>query len=446
MTLPHRDLQVVKAIALTLAVIIVTTVGGCAERAVPRASLAPMVVSGLPSKKALIPAGGELVEDLSIGLTDGAPEYTFGYVADVALGYGGDIFVADSQLGAVRQYDSNGRFIRNLGRQGNGPGEFVGGPAFLTTDREGRVLAADKATSGARAASRIHVYSRDGIFLKTWSFDHFIEAPITVDSAGTLYVRMAGAVPTHGQGPVNSVFIDTRAANSWDAGGIAYSYWTYLGLPPTSPGTVRIREDGARIDTIAAPVADDFLFYVSLPEIHELVRVYGAPRYTPFEWWAWSPLGDLLSGASTEYDIKVHGPSERADAPGIRLTGEVVQIALEPEEQDVIREGLERVESSARPVFGHHELPTAKPAYHSAFVTRQGDVWVGLHVPSVQESGRWYEPRAVFDVWKPTGEYVGRVEGPKGIRRIVVDGNGLVTWKSDELGIQRVVRYHVVWN
>ena len=36
----------------------------------------------------------------------------------------GSIYVADSQAGVVRQYDANGRFVRDFGRQGTGPGEF----------------------------------------------------------------------------------------------------------------------------------------------------------------------------------------------------------------------------------------------------------------------------------------------------------------------------------
>jgi hypothetical protein len=115
-----------------------------------------------------------------------------------------------------------------------------------------------------------------------------------------------------------------------------------------------------------------------------------------------------------------------------------------PDEQEVIRVGLEQLEGQW---FGPREVPTRKPGYHSIFVTRQGDIWVGLHVPSERKSGQWSEPRTVFDVWEPTGTYLGRVQGPKEIfRRVVVDGNTLVTWMSDELVVQRVVRYQLVWN
>jgi hypothetical protein len=115
-----------------------------------------------------------------------------------------------------------------------------------------------------------------------------------------------------------------------------------------------------------------------------------------------------------------------------------------PDEQEVIREAVEQMDGQW---FGPREVPATKPAYHSVFVTRQGGIWVGLHVPSEQKSGQWYEPRTVFDVWEPTGTYLGRVQGPKEIfRRVVVDGHTLVTWMSDELGVQRVVRYQLVWN
>src|SRR5690348_623389 len=64
---------------------------------------------------------GTLVEELSIGVVDGAEEYVFGDVADLALGPDGSLYVLDRKVPIVRQFDAKGKFVRNIGRAGSGP-------------------------------------------------------------------------------------------------------------------------------------------------------------------------------------------------------------------------------------------------------------------------------------------------------------------------------------
>lgn len=67
----------------------------------------------------------ELVEELRIGVIDGAEEYQFFRVTGVAVDANGRIFVADAGDHAVRIYESDGTFVRGFGRAGQGPGEFT---------------------------------------------------------------------------------------------------------------------------------------------------------------------------------------------------------------------------------------------------------------------------------------------------------------------------------
>lgn len=129
---------------------------------------------------------GRLVEELSIGSADGAAEYDLGYVADVALGPGGAILVADNTAGLVREYDANGRFVRSFGGKGGGRGQYIS-PQFLGVAPDGRVLVGDLPQSGARDAARIHVYSGEGAYLETWDFAHAIEGPLAFDESGVVY-------------------------------------------------------------------------------------------------------------------------------------------------------------------------------------------------------------------------------------------------------------------
>jgi hypothetical protein len=81
----------------------------------------------------LHPGVATLVEELSIGVADGAEEYIFGGIADVALGRDGSLYVFDRQVPIVRHYDASGKFLRNIGRAGSGPGEYRSASGIATT-------------------------------------------------------------------------------------------------------------------------------------------------------------------------------------------------------------------------------------------------------------------------------------------------------------------------
>ena len=79
----------------------------------------------------------QLEESLRIGGLDGTEEYTFGFVSTLAPASDGSVYVADAQIPVVRRYDAQGRFMANIGRSGEGPGEYrsLDGLAGLTNGR-----------------------------------------------------------------------------------------------------------------------------------------------------------------------------------------------------------------------------------------------------------------------------------------------------------------------
>jgi hypothetical protein len=65
----------------------------------------------------------ELTELFRVGSLNGADD-SFGRVMSAALSPSGRLFIADDQQRTVIAFDARGRFVKKLGRQGSGPGEF----------------------------------------------------------------------------------------------------------------------------------------------------------------------------------------------------------------------------------------------------------------------------------------------------------------------------------
>jgi len=81
---------------------------------------------------------------------------------DVAIGTGGDIFVADGHQGSrVAKFSRDGRFLKSWGTKGEGPGQF-NTPHAIAIDSRGRVFVAD------RGNKRLQIFDQDGRFLEEW--------------------------------------------------------------------------------------------------------------------------------------------------------------------------------------------------------------------------------------------------------------------------------------
>ena len=87
------------------------------------------------------------------------------------LGPAGNIFVADGYVNSrVVKYDKNGRFIKQVGSRGSGPGQF-NMPHAIAVDAQGNVYVGD------RSNQRIEVFDNDLNYKTT--YDH-VGAPWAV--------------------------------------------------------------------------------------------------------------------------------------------------------------------------------------------------------------------------------------------------------------------------
>ena len=202
-----------------------------------------------------------LVEEASIGVESGTDEYMLGYVPGV---YADDdeIFVIDNQIPIVRGYDYEGRHLRDIGGEGQGPGEFTN-PCQITGTPDGRIFVLGPAAN----AGRINVYGSDGASIDTWPVPQGFQcrAQTFATADGLLWLFSPLRQPEYTIA-ISAVGADGPVGEPMPLPEFEYERWTIV-----SRGQV--------VDT--------------------------AIPWTPQVAWAIAPEGALVAGASDDYAFQV---------------------------------------------------------------------------------------------------------------------------------------------
>jgi hypothetical protein len=97
-----------------------------------------------------------ITREVDIGTADGPPETQFGMITGITTDSEGRIYVLDQQAKKVRAFEADGRFIREMGGEGSGPGEMSQGAAGLLR------LAGDTLVVADVLQQRVNLYTPDG--------------------------------------------------------------------------------------------------------------------------------------------------------------------------------------------------------------------------------------------------------------------------------------------
>jgi len=357
-----------------------------------------------------------VVEEIRIGVLDGGDEYTLGHVAAMTVDGEGSIYVYDAQVPIIREYDAAGRFIRNVGREGAGPGEYrdVLGMAMLP----GLELAVWDVGN-----SRITVYDSTATYITSHRVPSALHSwsAFLVDTAGHYYVKAA----------------DLRRVSTGHEG-------TTASMPELF---IRLSRTGAVQDSVFVPSRNGNPgFVLSTPE---------GPRgtFTKETVYALSPFGYLVTGVTSRYAINLLMPTGRIR----RIERHIEPVTVLPAEREMWRQWARflAARGSGEP-RSYPDLPRQKPAFRALSVDEDGRVWVDRYVRALRDDSpqarapvderptyEWREP-PTFDVITPIGTFLGTVVMPRNALAYVRRGMHVWGVQSGESREPYVVRWRIV--
>jgi hypothetical protein len=388
---------------------------------------------------------GRLVPEISIGVIEGADEYMFGDVADIALARDGSIYVYDRQVPAIRKYDANGKFVRTIGRKGRGPGEYLNGGG-LAVGPDGKVYLWDTGNW------RVNVYSAAGESIGSLATPSGADASVSMTTSRALVVDTAGLL-----------YYRKPLFNRRQTGG-------------PSAVIIRMRADGTVIDTI--PVPDFSALERGVQASTQNATVSAPVPFSPVGAWTISPLGYVITGFPGRYavDLRIPQPPGGKQPPAWKPGQTVVSLrrnvqpaqvtnAERDEEKKKIEERMKRTDPGWD--WGSIEIPKTKPFYTGLQVGLDGRVWVPViaensrraggvsmsgggsargTIQSPRQSTSTEKPRpALYDVFEPAGIYVGQVQIPARVSTFVRRGYYIWGVEYDEDDVATVKRYRIEW-
>ena len=357
-----------------------------------------------------------LIEEASIGVEAGEDPYMLGNIEGVAVA-GERIYVLDRTVNTVRVYDLSGSHLMDVGRAGQGPGEFEN-PYLLAVSPAGDVA--------VRTFAGVELFDSDGTHLRSVNEPGGIILPFLFDNDGTVYVPASWAD---------------------DASGSRQS------------GHVTIRPDGSRGERIPGPSLVDWRPWALMAQGNGRSRQQSVP-FSPSTVSTLAPSGAVVQGASDAYRLEVRNPDgsvrvieRRVD--GLPVSG--VELAWHEAMTELIMRRLQPDWT-----WNANPIPATKPFFRRFYVDTEGVLWVrrivrseavpdcdanpGDAIAEERPPVPCFRDIEGFDVFGQDGRFHGSVELPAMslVAEPAILGDTVLLAGEDESGVIMVKRYRLL--
>lgn len=315
----------------------------------------------------------------------------------------GRLAVPDFQLGEVIVINRDGTWLGPWTRRGRGPGE-VTRPVAAVWDTSGTLVVFDIA--GPKA-----------VFLTTAGAGR---EDLRMDPSFTAPLVNAGSLPWVGIEPDGSGLAQTQPVQ-----------WM-PGAPTWRTTLIRLGAGRSIVDTLAA----GFARVLANKDVPDLL-VPGSPRLSA----SVAPDGTIAVGGLTpSYTIQFYSPDGRLTR---RVCRDAEPLPLADDERR-LPEGVTIPRSVAEQMASVQE-PDTLAAVGRLFLGAHGRLWVARDRPApFSDDILLGVPGARWDVFDPTGIFLGEVTAPQDVRLQAAVGDTVFATLTDSLDVVTIVAYQVV--
>ena len=291
----------------------------------------------------------------------------------IAIDAQGRIYVADAGAEHLKVFGPDGKFVRTIGRKGQGPGEFQG-PEFVE-------IGSSRIFVWEAMNRRISIFDAEGKFLAS--------APFSPGSFG-VFIRM-------------SVLPDGRLIVHYERG---LSSGVEDRVPDRQTHVIELLSPDARAPRTLLEKEVKSSRLVWNPEYNANVRV--PFPYHPTLNMEVTTAGVLAVGYSEKYMLEIHSPDKGRSGAFVRPYSPIR--LSEKDEQDhfgrfrmtVFKDGLKTILPKAPEVIlKNTEFPEKLPPYRGIIADGEGRFLVQVYVESRATN--------IFDVFDPKDGFVSRI-------------------------------------
>lgn len=333
----------------------------------------------------------------TIGRTEGDSTHLFQRIAGVELLADGRVVVADGGLSVVRVFDADGRFLTQMGRRGDGPGEFGELSSLF-------LVLPDTVVTWDHALRRLTFFTPEGELAQSLVLD------VSPSSAG-----------------VGSLDFVVGALSD---GAIAMGASGFASRSPLGADRIsleRFARDGSHLGRAAETTG---LVRAELGE-----RVFGPVPFSPYPYRAtFRSMIYHTNGASPAVFVWSGGAQRTLRLPAERHDLDRAWAAL----VEGVDEGGSAFYVDLLPSAPH---PDSLPHVSGLMVDDRGRAWTKRYDPSTDALWLGHGAHAPGGTWwvtEPNGDIIASVRVPGGFAPYGVVADRVVGVRTDALGVERV--------